>query len=253
MTRTRLNDGVFGYTQAGGFAATARLNANQSARRAGGAVSSLPNAMSVDADGLPVGSFGTNQNRFDTLPTSHYTNDTAVTNVTSPPANYTFNQTTSRVAAPTGLGADHPDALMTAYVGGVMQTVTFNPSTAASGTTSAPFVINGAGYVYLQGNASRMGAAFAVVNPNTPTSAEMSEAIFQFGAASPGDPNNSQGLNSARTAYIDRTNFAARGAALYQNGNELETSIITDNNSGQSVFGRDALSERTLSRTGLRW
>ena len=96
-----------------------------------------------------------------------------------------------------------------------------------------------------------MGAAFAVVNPNAPTSAQMSQAIFQLGAASPGDPDNTSGLNTARTAYIDRTNFAARGAALYQNGNELETSIITDNSTGQSYSAATPYPNGTLSRTGL--
>ena len=142
---------------------------------------------------MPTGSFGTNQNRFDGAPLSAYTTQTAFTNAAGQ-QNYTFSQTSTRATTPAGLGSDHPDALMTAYVGGILQNVTFNPSTATSGTLSAPFAINGAGSVYLQGNASRMGATFNVgatspaASPPlgaaaTTGSPQFATATFQFGSA----------------------------------------------------------------------
>ena len=246
MTSTVLDDPNFGFTQAGGFNATGRLRASQVSVRAEGAISSNPNAISVDSDMLPTGSYLTTQNRYDSLPSGHYTSQTSFTNAGAG-SNYGYTQTVSRTTTPAGLGSDHPDALMTAYVGGVMQTVT-NPSSPAP-TASAPFVINGAGQVYLQGSASRMGAAFGVANL-TPSATEMSSAVFEFGAASPSDPTNTQGLNTARTAYIDRSNFGARGAAIY-NGTDAEISNIQDNSGNNYTAGPGASPSYTLSRSGL--
>jgi hypothetical protein len=247
MTSTVLNDPAYGFTQAGGFNGTARLASNRTAVRADGAVSSLPSSIQTDSNGLPTGSYGITQNRFDTLPTGHYTNQTAFTNAAGG-SNYSYNQTYSRTATPAGLGSDHPDVQMQAMVGGVMQTVTFNPANAASGTASAPFVINGLGQIYLQGNSSRMGGTFAVANVSGSTTGEMTGAVFNFGAASHSDPNNTQGLNTARTAYIDRTNFGARGEAIYDNGVDRETSVIADNSATYDGIGSDPT--KTISRTG---
>jgi hypothetical protein len=250
LTSAVLDDPTFGFTQAGGFNATGRLSSNNTAVRAEGAVSSLANSIQVDTDSLPTGSFGTTQNRFDTLPTSHYTNQTAFTSAGSG-SNYSFSQTTSRTTTPSGLGADHPDASMMAFVGGVMQTLTFNPANASSATASAPFAINGAGQIYLQGSSSRMGGVFGVANVSgSGPAGVLQSADFNLGAARQSDPTNTLGLDTARTAYIDRTNFAARGEAFYVNGTEIETSVISDS-AGQYGNGPGFDPNRTISRTGL--
>jgi hypothetical protein len=254
MTGNVANDPVYGWTQAGGFQASTRQNSQQVSFRAQGSVASLPSSMTVDQNGLPTGTFGTNQNRFDDAPLSIYTPETAYTNVGGG-QNYTFNQTSTRTTAPAGLGSDHPNALMTAYAGGILQTVTFNPSTATSGPASAPLAINGLGTVFLQGNASRMGATFNVSAASPAGAAvaaapQFNSATFVFGSANPSDLSNTQGLNSARGTYIDRTNFGARSADLYDGGANIEVSSITD--SAGTAFANSASNTATsVSRTGL--
>jgi hypothetical protein len=248
MTGNVTNDPVYGWTQAGGFAATARLGASQVSSRAEGAVSSVPSSIKVDANGLPAGSFGTNQNRFDDAPLSQYTAETAVTNAGGSATNYSFAQTSSRTTTPAGLGADHPSALLTAFAGGILQTVTFNPATAARGPASAPFAINGAGQVFLDGNSSRMGAQFLV--GATTSSPQFGSAVFDFGSANPNDPTNANGLNTARGTYVDRGNFGARSAAIYDSGANVEASSVVDANA--NAFANSSSNTATsLSRTGL--
>jgi len=262
MTGDVFNDAVYGWTQTGAFQATTLLGTLQGASHASGTVSSLPSSITIDSNGLPTGSFGTNQNRFDGAPLSVYTPETAFTNAGGQ-QNYTFTQTSTRTTTPPGLGSDHPNALMTAYAGGILQTVTFNPSTALTGSSSAPISISGVGSVFLQGNASRMGATFnvAAVPPvasgalaaavvASPPPPQFQSATFQFGSASPSDLTNTQGLNSSHSAYIDRTNFGARGATLYSNGVNVEISSVTDTN-GMAFANSAGNTATSLSQTAL--
>ena len=57
-------------------------------------------------------------------------------------------QTVTPVATPAGLGADHPNALLTAFVGGIMQTLSFataNPGNATPVASSGtPYIVQGA-------------------------------------------------------------------------------------------------------------
>ena len=259
MTGNVTNDPVYGWTQAAGFQASTRLASPQAALRADGAVSSLPSSITIDANGLPTGSFGTNQNRFDDAPLSVYTPQTAFTNAGGG-QNYTFSQISTQTTTPAGLGSDHPNALLTAYAGGILQTVTFNPSTALTGTLSAPFAVNGAGTVFLQGDSSRMGATFVVgaapaagsppLGAAAVSAPQFASASFQFGSADPNDLNNTQGLNGAHSAYIDRTNFGARAAVLYNSGANTEISSVTDS-AGTTFVNSSGNTVTSVSRSGL--
>jgi hypothetical protein len=250
MTGNVTKDPVFGWTQAGGFAATARSSAGLVSSRAEGAVSSLPSSIQADSNGLPTGSFGTNQNRFDDAPISQYTAQAAFTNAGGSQTSYSFNQTSTRAAPPVGLGVDHPNALLTAFVGGVLQTLSFTPATASRGSASTPFAVNGAGMVFLQGDSSRMGAQFGVAATSSTPSAQLTSADFAFGSANPNDPNNTTGLNTARGTYVDRTNFGARSATIYDNGANVEASSMVDSN-GTTFANSSSTTATNLSRAGL--
>jgi hypothetical protein len=140
---------------------------------------------------------------------------------------------------------------MTAFVGGTMQTITFNPATATSGTSGAPFIINGSGLINLLGTSGRMGGTFAIVNMSpaaVPTPGDFLTGTFNFGSvATLSDPNNTAGLNGSRGTYIDRTNFGARSQVVYNNGANTETSQITD--AANNIYSTSSPTF-SLSRTG---
>jgi len=214
MTSSVINDPSFGWTQSGGFLASSRLQANQTQLRAEGAVSSLPNSIQVDANGLPTGSFGNNQNRFDGPPVSQYVAQNAFTNAGSG-TSYAFNQVSSQTTTPAGLGSDHPTAVLQAYLGGVMQTVRSSPASASGGTAGAPFAVNGAGAIFLDGASSTAGAVFAVGNVSGSSASapgQFGEGFFLMGSTAAVNPSNPIAQDAATSAYVDRRNFAARSS-----------------------------------------
>ncbi|MBV9519232.1 MAG: FecR domain-containing protein [Hyphomicrobiales bacterium] len=253
MTALFTNDPTLGPTLTGGVDASTRKAANQIAFHLDSAVSSVPGTAHVDANGLPIGSFGTNQNQaVINPPASKIIPSQGFTNLGGTPQNFTFNQTVNRLPTPAGLGADHPNALLTAFVGGIMQTLTFSPAGAARPVAvSAPFAINGTGQIFLDGSSSKLGAEFdvAAVNPNS-TTPQLTSANFKFGSVTPNDPNNTAGLGTARGTFIDRTDFGARAQAVMNGDASIETSSITDT-SGRTFQNSPGNTSTSLSSTGL--
>ena len=152
------------------------------------AVSSLPNSVQVNSNGLPTNAFGTNQNLFVGAPVSKFTAQPGFTNAGGTPTNFNFNQTVTPVATPAGLGADHPNALLTAFVGGIMQTLSFataNPGNATPVASSGtPYIVQGQGQVFLDGASSKIGASFSVSAGSGPT-LQLTSATFNFGSVRP--------------------------------------------------------------------
>ena len=148
------------------------------------------------------------------------------------PANYAFNPVTAQT--PTTLANNHPTLTLNGYVGGVMVT--------ASGGASPPFMNYTKPYVitnltnspgdvgiYLPGSSSEMLAVFNVgsgtVNTPAPAGA-MTSSTYVFGSL------NGSGLNGARGTYVNPSNFAARAAAVFNNGADTPISSRSD---GQST------------------
>ena len=106
----------------------------------------------------------------------------------------------------------------------------------ASGGSAPPFssyttpyiVTNASGNpgdvsIYLPGNSSEMGAVFNVKSVNAPAGG-MSTSSYVFGSYNPSDPNNTAGLNAARGAYVNPSNFAGRAASVFDSGANLPVS-----------------------------
>jgi hypothetical protein len=61
----------------------------------------------------------------------------------------------------------------------------------------------------------------------------MTSAIYVFGSYNPNDTSNIAGLNTSRSAYVDPSNFAARAAAVYNNGTNTPIAVRNANSSPQ--------------------
>jgi hypothetical protein len=251
MTAMLGPDTTYGETFAGGFAATGRPCATCYQTRASGYVSSAPSSIQVNSDGLPTGSFATNQNGFNFL-TGAYSNQTAQTNAGGAGnVNYNFNQTvTASASTPAGLGAKHPDAQLALWAGGVAQTIRFTG--AVGQAASNPYLVVGVGSVSLVGGASRMGAQISAfgytpsavartyigedsglrtylnswwATASAPTSMPLD---LRMGAASKTDPATGWAYNGARAAYIDYDTFGARAETIMNpvTGEQVNTSAM---------------------------
>ena len=55
----------------------------------------------------------------------------------------------------------------------------------------------------------------------------MTNSVYVFGSLN----GNTNGLNGARGAYVNPSNFAARDAAVYDNGANIPVSLRTDGTS----------------------
>jgi hypothetical protein len=129
---------------------------------------------------------------------------------------YTFSPVTA--GTPTFSASNHPNLTLNGYVGGVMLTATGGTPGAPTGLTK-PYVITnpsgspGAVTILLPGDSSEMLATFNVSSGvNAPTGA-MASSSYVFGSQN-ADTRTRGGLNGARGAYVDPSNFAAQAAEL---------------------------------------
>jgi hypothetical protein len=223
MTSEIKNSPNIGYTQGGGFTAVTMRNGSAGSEWYGlgyGAVSSAtptsaPNTV-PNVNGTPNASYTLN-NATTNLDSGTVTNSQS-DNFGSPA--YSFNPITT--GTPTLTASNHPNLTLNGYVGGVMATAS------ASGYTTPYIVTNVSGSpgdvsIYLPGNSSEMGAVFNVASVNPPTNG-LTTATYAFGSYNPADPNNTAGLNTARGAYVNPSNFAGRAASVYDNGANVPVS-----------------------------
>ena len=220
MTSAISNAPNIGYTQAGGFTGVTMRNAAGWYGLAGGAVSSAtpgsaPNTVST-LNGVPIAGFALN-NAETNLLTGTVSNSQSSNFVRSGAANYTFNPITT--GTPTISANNHPTLTLNGYVGGVMVTAT-GGSPAPPTNFTKPYVITnltgqpGDVGIFLPGDSSEMLAFFNVGSVAPPTGA-MANSSYIFGSL---NGNGLTGLNSARGAYVNPSNFAARDAAVFDNG-----------------------------------
>ncbi|MGB7976729.1 MAG: FecR domain-containing protein [Roseiarcus sp.] len=220
MTSAISNAPNIGFTQAGGFTGVTMSNPNGWYGLAAGAVSSAtpnsaPNTVTT-RNGVPIASFTLN-NTTTNLNTGNVSNTQSYNYVQSGPANYKFNPLTT--ATPTTLANNHPTSTLNGYVGGVMVTATGGASPPFTNYTKPYVITNLTGQpgdvgIFLPGNSSEMLASFNVGSVNAPANG-MTSSNYLFGSL---NGNGQTGLNSARGAYVNPSNFAARAAAVFNNG-----------------------------------
>jgi hypothetical protein len=222
-----------GFTQAGGFMGVTMRNRAGWYGLATGAVSSAtpnsaPNTVPTQ-NGVPIASFALN-NTTTNLNTGTVSNTQSYNFVQSGPANYKFNPLTT--ATPSTMANNHPTLTLNGYVGGLMVTAT-GGSVPPFANYTKPYVItnimNNPGLVsiLLPGASSEMLAIFNVGSVNAPQNG-MSNSTYVFGSL---NGNGLTGLNSARGTYINPSNFAARDAAIFDNGANIPVSL----RNGQSL------------------
>ncbi|MFI5015253.1 MAG: hypothetical protein ACHQAY_23205, partial [Hyphomicrobiales bacterium] len=264
MTASIFDDPVYGQTMAGGFTASNRQSATTRSRFAHGSVSSNASSITVDADLLPTGSFGTSQNSFaesSATVTNGYTS--AVAHQGSGLPTYGFNQTITRndAAGPATLGADHPTQNYVGYAGAVMNSYKLD-------STNSSVLVNGPAYVVTNAsgspndvslslfNGSRLEAVFqlAPLGQTFPTGdSNFQSNAFQDSRLLFGNPQTlANGANSdgSRGAYVDTRTFAARSERSFDPNNiasDGETSTVNNvgfngpaNSSGVTPFLRSA-------------
>ena len=260
MTAIVINDPVFGPTFAGGFVASARQSPTAiTSARLQSAVSSLPNSMQVNANGLPTGF----RNQPESLrwrageqvhgPTRVHqcrrNGDQFQLHPDGDPGDDARRprRGPSERAADGLRGRHHAD----------LSFATANPDATAVASSGTPYIVQGQGQVFLDGTSSKIGASFSVSAGSGPT-LQLTSATFNFGSVDPGDLNNTDGLNTARGTFVDRTNFAARSQVQFANGADIENSNITDG-SGKTFQNANARTAgnvnvntgTSISRTGL--
>ena len=118
--------------------------------------------------------------------------------------------------------------------------------TATSASYTKPYIVTnvtgqpGNVGIYLPGDSSEMLAFFNVGSVNAPTNG-MTSSSYLFGGLDV-DNVSVSGLNTARGTYVNPSNFAARAAAIFNNG--ANTPIST----------RDDISCRSRAATPIsRW
>jgi hypothetical protein len=226
MTSQISNAPNIGFTHAGGFTAVTVRNGAGWYGLAGGAVSSAtpgsaPNTVPT-MNGVPVGSFSLN-NTTTNLNTGSVLNSKSSNFVQTASSSYTFNPITT--GTPTGLANNHPNLTLNGYVGGVMLTATGGTSGAPMNLTK-PYVITningkpGDVGIFLPGDSSEMLAVFNVKSLAPPTGG-MTNSAYVFGSL---DADSRTGLNGARGAYVNPSNFAGRAAAIFDNGANIPLS-----------------------------
>ncbi|MGA8714839.1 MAG: hypothetical protein WB647_17715 [Roseiarcus sp.] len=230
-----------GYTQAGGFNAVTMRNGAHWYGVASGAVSSAtptsaPNTV-PNASGTPNAGY-TLYNTTTNLDSGVVSNSQSYNFVQSGPAHYNFNPITT--ATPTLSASNHPDLALQGYVGGLMVTAYGGSSTPPYTNYTAPYIVTnvsgtpGDVSIYLPGNSSEMGAVFNAASVGAPSRGR-STSSYYFGGYDPSDPNNTAGLNEARGAYVNPSNFAGRAAVVFNNG--ANAPISTRNGQALSSIG----------------
>lgn len=218
MTSEINNAPNIGYTQGGGFTGFTIRNGAGWAGVASGAVSSAspnspPNTL-PNVNGTPNASYILNSANAN-LAAGTVSNAQSYNYLQSGPAYYSFNPIAT--AKPTISANDHPGLTLHGYVGGIGTTQT------AGSTFTNPYIVTNVSNspgdisIYLPGNSSKMGAVFNVGGNG-------GSASLAFGGYIPSDPGNAAGLNTARGAYVNPSNFAARAATIYDNGANLPVS-----------------------------
>ncbi len=133
----------------------------------------------------------------------------AVTNLNSA-STYTFTQTATSVSSAPGvgpIGANRPEATLTGYAGGLVQTV--DPT----GHLSDPYVITGTSSISLDPKTSRMQATLNVTSINPNGANPLNSAIYKF------DPN------TGTSAYIDYNYFGAVSNSGAGSGNTPSSTV----------------------------
>jgi hypothetical protein len=239
MTSAISNAPNIGFTQAGGFTGVTMRNPAGWYGLAGGAVSSAtpgsaPNSVPT-MNGVPVASFSLN-NTTTNLDTGSVLNSQSSNFVKPATANYTFNPITT--GTPTTSANNHPTLTLNGYVGGVMVTATAGTPGAPASFTRPYVITNLTGNpgdvgIFLPGDSSEMLAVFNVGSVATP-SGGMANSSYVFGSL---NGNGLTGLNSARGAYVNPQNFAARDAAVFSDGANIPVSLRGNGESSPSVVG----------------
>jgi hypothetical protein len=229
-----------GQILSGGFRGTSHFARGNNSKNAGGGASTT-NAdavitnVPIDSTGIPTGPFDITQNKiqFDGNGNTRAVASTAADSFTD---SYTYKQTLTPGDTPSGLGANHPNVTLNGYVGGLGQTVTFNPSNSSRGTNGPMFIITningvpGDVSIDLFGNSSRMAANFNVRNANGggPT------GNFQNGSLRFGVPTDTSTTtyDTTRAAYVDLTHFAARDQRIFNGIGNPSTETTTINGKG---------------------
>ncbi len=233
MTSQISNAPNTGFTQAGGFTGVTVRNAGPAAPwfgLAGGSVSSAtatpkssPNTVSTQ-NGTPIAGFTLN-NTNTNLSTGFVTNSQS-SNFVKPGGTtaYTFNPITT--GTPTFSAGSHPALTLNGYVGGVMLTANGGFPGAPAKFTKPYVVTNLTGSpgdvgIFLPGNSSEMLAVFNVESGVGAPGGAMTSSNYVFGSVA---ADSHPGLNGARGAYVNPSNFAARDAAIFANGANLPLS-----------------------------
>jgi hypothetical protein len=195
---------------------------------------STPNTVPT-MNGVPIASFALN-NADTNLLTGTVSNSQSSNFVKSAPANYTFNPIT--VGTATTSANNHPTLTLNGYVGGVMVTATKGVQGAPAGFTKPYVITNLTGQpgdvgIFLPGDSSEMLAFFNVGSVNAPKNA-MTSSSYVFGSL---NGNNQNGLNGARGTYVNPSNFAARDAAVFDNGANIPVSLRGNGQSPLSPVG----------------
>ena len=228
MTSEISNAPNIGFTQGGGFDAVAVHNPASWYGLGYGAIASAtptsaPNTV-PNSNGVPTASYTIN-NANANLSSGVVSNNNSF-NYNS--GTYTFNPI--KTATPTSLTSNHPGLFLNGYVGGVMLTAT-------SASYTKPYIVTnltgqpGDVGIYLPGDSSEMLAFFNVGSVNAPTNG-MTSSSYLFGGLDV-DNVSVSGLNTARGTYVSPSNFAARAAAIFNNGANTPISTrVGDNFSG---------------------
>jgi hypothetical protein len=238
MTSAISNAPNIGFTQAGGFTGSTMNNSGGWYGLAAGALSSAtptsaPNTVQT-RNGVPIAGYALN-NTTANLNTGAVSNALSYNFVQTGPANYTFNPITT--GTPTLRANNHPTLSLNGYVGGLMVTASGGSAPPFTNYTKPYVITNLTGQpgdvgIFLPGNSSEMLAVFNVGSVNAPMGSMMN-STYVFGSL---NGNNANGLNGARGAYVDPSNFAARDAAVFANGSNIPVSL-RDGQSLASIGG----------------
>ena len=128
-------------------------------------------------------------------------------------ANYTFNPIST--GTPTTSANNHPNLFLNGYVGGLMVTATSTNYTKPYIVTNVSGSPGDVG-IYLPGDSSEMLAFFNVGSRAAPTGG-LTSSSYVFGGLDVAGVSVS-GLNTARGTYVSPSNFAARAAAIFNDG-----------------------------------
>jgi hypothetical protein len=239
MTSAIANAPTIGYTQAGGFTGVTVRNPAGWYGLAGGAVSSATPTSGANTvptmNGVPIAGFSLN-NTTTNLNTGTVANSLSSNYVYPASANYTFNPITT--GTPTTSANNHPTLTLNGYIGGVMVTANGGSPGAPMNFTKPYVITNLTGQpgdvgIFLPGSSSEMLAVFKVGSVAAPTGA-MANSAYVFGSL---NGSGLSGLNSARGAYVNPQNFAARDAAVFDDGANLPVSLRSAAGSSLSTVG----------------